>query len=242
MSIPLIRGSDVGAFAWYDHGAVFTTTEYANLYTQLSNKSSESPDEYYDGTYDYGGNTYKARVRKDGYILAWLPYDTEAVWDFDYSANPPLSQRTIQEIMSVAGVSGFDFIKCYYYNFNYPSATKVRWFGKAIPYQFGENIMHFYFTVPASGVSIYYIGQHAYTYAYDGDSQASCTDEQHVSNSPLYQPFGTENDIKLFINTDHRAKANVYVNDQFFCGCIVSPWYYDQGFGTAKTVIVVFLS
>lgn len=129
MAIPKLEDCTIGVFAWYEHGLAFTDGEYADLHAQLSGKSSESPDEYYDGSYAYGGNTYNVRVRKDGYILTWLPNTTEPAYDFDYSGNPPLSQRAIQAIMNAAGVSGFDFAKCYYYVITYPSAITVRWFG-----------------------------------------------------------------------------------------------------------------
>lgn len=150
MAIPPIIGNEVGVFAWYEHGSVFTDGEYADLHAQLSNKSSESPTEYYDGTYAYGENTYFVRIRKDGYILTWLPNTTEAAWDFDFSGDPPLSQRAIQAMMNAAGVSGFSFVKCYYYNFNYPNATGVRWFGmsRAVP----DGGTSYYFTVPVETI------------------------------------------------------------------------------------------
>ena len=185
MSIPPIIGNEVGVFAWYEHELAFTDGEYADLHAQLSNKSSESPGEYYDGTYAYGGNTYNVRVRKDGYILAWLPYDKEAAWDFDYSGNPPLSQRAIQDIMSAAGVSGFDFVKCYYYNFNYPNATRVRWFGVDGSAFNGSFAKTFYFTVPAD-LTIHYEKIKYYVFGKTISACASCGAQVKINETYLF--------------------------------------------------------
>lgn len=163
MSTPPLDGNEIGVFAWYAHGLPFTDGEYANLHAQLSDKTSKSPDEYYDGTYVYNSatpgsveNTYTVRIRKDGYILAWMQNTREAVYDFDFTGNSPLSQRAMQAIMSAAGVSGFDFIKCYYYNCNYPDATKVRWFGmNNYPYSTRGSSYYYYLTIPAA-LEIFY--------------------------------------------------------------------------------------
>ena len=241
MAIPPLIGNEVGVFAWYAHGLAFTDGEYADLHAQLSNKSSESPTEYYDGTYAYGGNTYNARVRKDGYILAWLPHDTEAVYDFDYSGDPPLSYRAIQAIMGAAGVSGFDFAKCYYYNCNYTNTTKVRWFGKNWTGVHGSTT--FSFTLP-SGLQYHYVKQKNYCHVpYDSPTCSGGTAEniKDVLTDPEFSPIGTENTVTLMEQTIGACYGGaVLVNDITVLNTGVGGSY--PGTKKAWSVIIAFVS
>lgn len=233
MTIPLLIKNEIGVFAWYEHGLAFTDGEYANLHAQLSGKSSESPDEYYDGTCVYPSHdccssacfttlSYNVRIRKDGFILIWQPNDEEAGWDFDFSSNPPLSQRQIQNIMSAAGVSGFNFVKCFYHNFNYPNAAKVRWFGKTDPTSYFYYTVHVELTVYYEGIRItlgmWDEAQRCARVEINGSIvQSRCSTGVIVGYrtvdeiSALTKPKGEENAVYVYVSGSHCASRAVMV-------------------------------
>lgn len=239
MGVPALDGNLIGVFAWYEHGLAFTDGEYADLHAHLSNKSSKSPDEYYDGTYVYDYSyyylqheyiTYNVRVRKDGYVLAWLDNTINAGIDFLGYANP-LSQRLINNLMSAAGVNGFDYLKCYYYNLNYPDAVYVRWFGFNVN-QGGPSWDYFQFTVPADLVVscerlryIINVGWWAMSVqiklTINGTEIDSCTAPEalpcvikdEIDLTPYLNPRGVENSVGVYVqrySSRSRQLAVVY--------------------------------
>lgn len=244
MAIPPLNNYAIGIFAWYEHGLAFNDTEYTDLHNQLYDKSSESPDEYYDGTFDYiykivgyapdRTNSYNVRVRKDGYILAWFDTGIESIYDFNFNANPPFSQLAIERIMDNAGVSGFSFAKSYYYNFDYPDATKVRWFGENNTMALPTN-KYFYFTLPASGIQYHYVNQHNYCCHY----AESPLDETYLNvlTHPDYNPIGVQNTIRTYVKNYAPFSDRVYVNDNIVCSISYSFNAYHYAYAVVVALI-----
>ena len=214
MTIPPLNTSEIGVFAWYEHGAIFSDVDYANLHAQLSDKTSESPDEYYSGTYIYNSVTYSIRIRKDGFVLSWLDNTTNPGMEFGYGAGAPYAQGSISSIMSAASVTGFDYAKCSYYNFAYPTATTVQWFGKSFNGEYDID-RHYYFTVPVDLTILYHMmryylgvqgsGGRPYSRIYVNSTLVVSQEGDYGSVSGIIDissyllPQGSQNDIRCLL-------------------------------------------
>ncbi|MFQ6052812.1 MAG: hypothetical protein ACE5OO_01100 [Candidatus Bathyarchaeia archaeon] len=116
------------------------------------------------------GDTYldvPVRIRGDGWIMAWLRRTDDrsrVVWWGDEPRNLPTPPtystrigRAIQIIMAAAGIAGFTWTDVLYYDYEYPDARRLWFFGKSQPGPTGwlyDNYAYYYVTVPGPAITV----------------------------------------------------------------------------------------
>lgn len=164
--------TDIGLFCYYNETTGWNLTQIVPAfqnYTDHGNYIDGYIRVYQDGT----GNTYSgslayidcyARVRVDGWIMSWItstqnksmtPYYASSLYWPTPLGNATVLARAIQRVYFSCSKGtlpwvNIQYIAMRYYSFEYPTARKMIFVGRADGWQ---GTVYWYFTIPSTGTT-----------------------------------------------------------------------------------------
>lgn len=204
---------------------------YVRVWSDVHGTTFEG-DEYHDPDNDrYGYIDVSVRVRSDGWILAWINEDQNkgliCIWgdhvlqiaEFEaflpYDTYNTCLSRAIHRVYHNAGVSWVGYDEIFYYDYEYPDATRLCIFGDQVDCVtgYGPYTDHYYFTIPDT-VTI----EEAYLCGagWSDDTYGVWLDD--VLKIEMYPSYGkgwlaVDISSSISIGTRHDVKIDCYANE-----------------------------